>query len=166
MHLTAALFSLAAVASSAAVAPRAAYGYWDFKGSVSFPASGYTSYSVEATYHNDELADPIDVTCKYLYSPPTQTTEASCSDPSFSYDFGDVRKLDLAIRLEHWTNVADFFDVGMADTVANVTLQQTVGLWGENVTVFGVKEFDWDFSSGSGRSGTAEGKIEVTAAIA
>ncbi|KAJ4350102.1 uncharacterized protein N0V89_008723 [Didymosphaeria variabile] len=145
MHLTAALLSLSAVASSAAVTPRAEYGYWDFKGSVSFPASGYTSYSVEATYHNSELADPIDVTCNYLYSPPTQTTEASCSDPSFSYDFGDVR---------------------MADTVANVTLQQTVGLWGENVTVIGVKEFDWDFSSGSGRSGTAEGKIEVTTAVA
>lgn len=54
----------------------------------------------------------------------------------------------------------------MANTISNVTLKQTVGLWGEMVTVFGTKEFDWDFSSGSGRSGTAEGKIEVTSAIA
>ncbi|KAJ4305539.1 hypothetical protein N0V90_001070 [Kalmusia sp. IMI 367209] len=145
MHLSATILSLVAAASAAAVTPRADYGSWDFKGSVSFPASGYTSYSVEATYHNSELADDIEVTCKYLYSPPTQTTEASCTDPSFSYDFGGVR---------------------MANTISNVTLKQTVGLWGEQVTVIGVKEFDWDFSQGSGRSGTAEGPIEVTAAIA
>lgn len=86
------ILALAASASSAAVAPRADYGYWDFSGSVSFPASGYTSYRVDATYHNTELADAIPVTCTYLYSPPTQTEEASCSDPSFSYDFGGVRK--------------------------------------------------------------------------
>lgn len=54
----------------------------------------------------------------------------------------------------------------MAATTQNVTLTQTVGLWGEDVTVSGTQEFHWDFSQGSGRSGTAEGKIDVQTAIA
>ena len=54
----------------------------------------------------------------------------------------------------------------MADTISNVTLRQTVGLWGEQVTVSGTQEFDWDFSGGSGRSGDAAGKIQVDSAVA
>lgn len=87
------VLSLAAMASAAAVAPRADYGYWDFSGSVSFPASGYTSMKVDATYHNTELADPIDVSCSYLYTPGNPPKEeASCTDPSFSYDLHGIRK--------------------------------------------------------------------------
>src|SRR5262245_15963465 len=88
---------IAATASAAAIAPRADFGHWDFRGSVSFPASGYTSYSVDATYHNTELADSIDVTCTYLYDPSKKIETASCTDPSFSYDFGGVRKSSFSL---------------------------------------------------------------------
>ncbi|PSN67258.1 hypothetical protein BS50DRAFT_621309 [Corynespora cassiicola Philippines] len=140
------VLSFAAMASAAAVSHRAEYGYWDFTGNVNFPANGMTSYNVAATYHNAELAEPIKVTCTYRYIPGAEPTEeASCTDNSFSYDFGGV---------------------GMADTISNVTLRQTVGLWGEQVTVSGTQEFDWDFSGGSGRSGDAAGKIQVDSAVA
>ncbi|TDZ16948.1 hypothetical protein Cob_v010148 [Colletotrichum orbiculare MAFF 240422] len=138
--IAAAILAIAATASASAVQRRTDYGYWDFTGSCSFPASGYKSYRVAATYHNAEIADPIEVTCSYLYSPPDKSVAASCSDPSFSYDFGHV---------------------GMATPVTNVTLKQTVGLWGSQVTVTGVKELEFDFSGGSGRSGTASGVVEA-----
>ncbi|KAK1656510.1 hypothetical protein BDP55DRAFT_688842 [Colletotrichum godetiae] len=145
MYFTAAaIFALAATASSAAVR-RADYGSWDFSGFVSFPASGYLSYGVDATYTNSKLAAPIEVTCSYLYNPQTKTETASCSDPSFTYDFGGVR---------------------MANTISTVTLTQTVDLDGNTVTVTGAQEFDWDFSSGSGRSGTAKGSIAAQTATA
>ncbi|KAF9877926.1 hypothetical protein CkaCkLH20_04502 [Colletotrichum karsti] len=134
------VLTLAATASAAAVSSRADYGYWDFAGSATYPVSGYTSYHVDATYHNSELEAPIEVTCSYLYNPRDKTETASCSDPSFTYDFGGVRQ---------------------ANTVANVTLTQTVGLWGSNVTVRGTKEFDFDFSGGAGFTGNAEGTIEA-----
>lgn len=56
--------------------------------------------------------------------------------------------------------------IGMAATTQNVTLSQTVDLNGEKVTVYGTKEFKWDFSSGSGRSGSVKGNIPVDSAIA
>ncbi|GKT51529.1 uncharacterized protein ColSpa_11710 [Colletotrichum spaethianum] len=146
-----------AATASAAVATRDGpdYGSWDFSGSATFPVSGYTSYHVDATYHNSELAAPIEVTCSYLYNPRDKTETASCSDPSFSYDFGDVRSKANILRA-----------VGQANTVATVTLKQTVGLWGSNVTVTGAKEFDFDFSGGAGFTGTAAGTIEAQTATA
>ncbi|KAF4781476.1 hypothetical protein HER10_EVM0012346 [Colletotrichum scovillei] len=140
----ASILAFAALASTAAVR-RADYGFWDFSGSVSFPASGYLSYGVDATYTNSQLAAPIEVTCSYLYNPQTKTETASCSDPSFTYDFGGVR---------------------MANTISTVTLTQTVELDGSPVTVTGAQEFDWDFSSGSGRSGIAKGPIAAQTATA
>ncbi|KAF4831324.1 hypothetical protein CGCTS75_v005328 [Colletotrichum tropicale] len=134
-----------AATSTAAVLPRADYGYWDFTGSASYPVSGYNSYRVDATYHNSELEAPIEVSCSYLYNPQTKTETASCSDPSFTYDFGGVRQ---------------------ANTVATVTLTQTVELWGSNVTVKGAKEFDFDFSGGAGFTGTASGEIDAQTATA
>lgn len=94
---TLAVLYLSGVASAAAIAPRADFGYWDFEGSASFPVSGYTSYRVAATYHNSELSDAIDITCTYLYNPTTKTETASCTDPSFSYDFGGVRKSSICL---------------------------------------------------------------------
>ncbi|KAK1710802.1 uncharacterized protein CLUP02_16246 [Colletotrichum lupini] len=140
----ASILALAALASTAAVR-RADYGSWDFSGFVSFPASGYLSYGVDATYTNSQLAAPIEVTCSYLYNPQTKTETASCSDPSFTYDFGGVR---------------------MANTISTVILTQTVELDGSPVTVTGAQEFDWDFSSGSGRSGSAKGPIAAQTATA
>ncbi|GJC78729.1 hypothetical protein ColLi_01567 [Colletotrichum liriopes] len=88
------VFALAVTASAAAVATRdgADYGFWDFSGSATFPVSGYTSSHVDATYHNSELTAPIELTCSYLYNPRGKTETASCSDQSFSYDFGGIRK--------------------------------------------------------------------------
>ena len=89
MHFSAAsLVALVATASAVAIKPRADYGYWDFSGSVSYPSSGYTSYKVDATYHNSDNSSTVDVTCSYLYSPATQSATASCSDASFTYDLG------------------------------------------------------------------------------
>ncbi|KAK2769754.1 hypothetical protein CKAH01_15036 [Colletotrichum kahawae] len=134
-----------AATSPAAVLPRADYGYWDFTGSASYPVSGYTSYRVDTTCHNSELEAPIEVTCSYLYNPQTKNATASCSDPSFTYDFGGVRKCQ-------------------ANTVATVTLTQTVELGGSDVTVKGAKEFDFDFSGGAGFTGTASGEIDAQTA--
>ncbi|KAI3533736.1 hypothetical protein CABS03_11805 [Colletotrichum abscissum] len=142
----ASILALATLASTAAVR-RADYGSWDFSGFVSFPASGYLSYGVDATYTNSQLAAPIEVTCSYLYNPQTKTEIASCSDPSFTYDFGGVF-------------------LGMANTISTVTLTQTVELDGSPVTVTGAQEFDWDFSGGSGRSGSAKGPIAAQTATA
>ncbi|KAK1448696.1 hypothetical protein CMEL01_08011 [Colletotrichum melonis] len=140
----ASILAFAATATAAAVR-RADYGSWDFSGFVSFPASGYLSYGVDATYTNSQLAAPIEVTCSYLYNPQTKTETASCSDPSFTYDFGGVR---------------------MANTVSTVTLTQIIEIDGSAVTVTGAQEFDWDFSSGSGRSGSAKGLIVAQTATA
>lgn len=54
--------------------------------------------------------------------------------------------------------------LGMANTISTVTLTQTVELDGNPVTVTGAQEFDWDFSSGSGRSGSAKGPIAAQTA--
>ncbi|KAK7448569.1 hypothetical protein Landi51_06245 [Colletotrichum acutatum] len=150
----ASILALAATASTAAVR-RADYGSWDFSGFVSFPASGYLSYGVDATYTNNQLAAPIEVTCSYLYNPQTKTETASCSDPSFTYDFGGVRK-----------SRPEVIFISMANTISTVTLTQTVELDGSPVTVTGAQEFDWDFSSGSGRSGSAKGPIAAQTATA
>ncbi|KZL81498.1 hypothetical protein CI238_10128 [Colletotrichum incanum] len=143
--LVRAVIASAAAAAGAATHDGADYGSWDFSGSATFPVSGYTSYHVDATYYNIELAAPVEVTCSYLYNPRDKTETASCSDPSFSYDFGGIRQ---------------------ANTVATVTLKQTVELWGSNVTVTGTKEFDFDFSGGAGFTGTAAGTIEAQIATA
>ncbi|GJC94583.1 hypothetical protein CH63R_05207 [Colletotrichum higginsianum IMI 349063] len=123
------------------------YGSWDFSGSAMFPVSGYTSYRVDATYRNAELAAPVAVACSYLYNPRDRAETASCSDPSFSYDFGGVRQ-------------------AQANTVATVTLRQTVALSGANVTVTGARHFSFDFSGGAGFTGTAAGVIDAKTATA
>lgn len=89
----ASLLTLAATASAAAIAPRADYGYWDFKASLQFPANGYRSTDVTATYHSAEIAEPIEVTCTYRYTPGADPAEtSSCSDPSFTYEIGNTGK--------------------------------------------------------------------------
>nr|XP_036581782.1 uncharacterized protein CTRU02_08354 [Colletotrichum truncatum]KAF6790225.1 hypothetical protein CTRU02_08354 [Colletotrichum truncatum] len=132
--------ALVASPSTATVISRSDYGYWDFSGSATFPVSGYTSYSVDVIYHNSQLDAPIEVTCSYLYNPRDKTETASCSDSSFTYDFGNVRQ---------------------ANTIANVTLSQTVELLGSSVTIRGTKEFDFDFSGGAGFTGKAAGIIKA-----
>ncbi|KAH7139410.1 hypothetical protein B0J11DRAFT_516737 [Dendryphion nanum] len=141
------IVSLAALSSAAAVVPRADYGYWDFSSSVTYPVSNYKSWHVSAVYYNTELAAPINVTCSHreLLTEEGRKTEDSCSDPSFTYDFGGV---------------------GQARTTTNVTLRQTVDLWGEKVTISGTEEFFWDFSGGAGFTGRTQGKIDVDSAIA
>ncbi|KAK1462977.1 hypothetical protein CCUS01_08569 [Colletotrichum cuscutae] len=164
----ASILALATLASTAAVR-RADYGSWDFSGFVSFPASGYLSYGVDATYTNSQLAAPIEVTCSYLYNPQTKTETASCSDPSFTYDFGGVRKSQPQTTLlvdggKNFLLTSVF--LGMANTISTVTLTQTVELDGSPVTVTGAQEFDWDFSGGSGRSGSAKEPIAAQTATA
>ncbi|KAF2019525.1 hypothetical protein BU24DRAFT_121501 [Aaosphaeria arxii CBS 175.79] len=145
MHSILPFLAVLSVVSGAAMKTRADMGYWDYKASVSFPASAYTTYTVDATYHNSELEEPVEIHCTYTYDPKDQTETAECSEPSFSYDFGGV---------------------SMSHTTTNNSLKQTVPLNGEQVTVFGTSELKWDFSGGSGRSGHTEGKIDVTSAIA
>lgn len=87
------IFALATSASALAVAPRSDYGSWDFTGGVSFPANGMTTMNIDATFNNADLAAPIEVSCTYLYTPGAEPKEeASCTDPSFSYDFHGIRK--------------------------------------------------------------------------
>ena len=182
----------------------AEYGYWNFTAYVSFPASGYTSWGINAVYYNSELSEPIAVNCSYLYTPPTHNATESCTSEGFSYDLGGIRKLlllllylfllgllgcgELKERREGGgeeekgrigESIGDKREerreirgqmligkIGMANTISNVTLKQTVPLWGEQVTIMGSKAFKWDFSGGSGRYGDVNGTIEVTEAIA
>ena len=51
-------------------------------------------------------------------------------------------------------------------TAQNIALEQTIGLWGKNVTATGTKEFHWDFSQGFGSSGTVKGNIPVDSTVA
>ncbi|KAF1963695.1 hypothetical protein CC80DRAFT_487030 [Byssothecium circinans] len=146
------ILAFATATSAAAISRRAGFGSWDFQAQVNYPVSGYSTSTIEATYHNSDLPSDIAVSCEWRYIPKNpahginETTETTtCTDPSFTFDFGDVR---------------------MADTTSNVTLQQIVQLHGETVTVRGSKEFKWDFSFGSGRSGKVAGVIEVTTGIA
>jgi hypothetical protein len=85
-----ALFSLAAVASSVVVPPRADYGFWDFNGVVTYPVSGYNSIIIDASYHNTELANPVNVHCEWHYHQRDQSESAFCTDPSFTYDVSSI----------------------------------------------------------------------------
>lgn len=109
-----------------------------------------------------------------------RTETASCSDPSFSYDFGGVREFSSFPVIEgsrkeicrktkpHHQRLTVLGSAGQAqaNTVATVTLRQTVALSGANVTVTGARQFSFDFSGGTGFTGTAAGVIDAKTATA
>jgi hypothetical protein len=56
---------------------------------------------------------------------------------------------------------------GPGTSTGTISLSQTVGLWGSNVTLSGSKEIKFDFSGGAGFSGESGNEtIDVKTAVA
>ncbi|KAF2177316.1 hypothetical protein K469DRAFT_755201 [Zopfia rhizophila CBS 207.26] len=126
-------------ASSAAVVPRADYGFWDVNVTRNSAANGWSSREISAKYFNSELSEPIPVHCNYSYWLGQDPVEqASCDDPSFSYDLQQY----------------------------SISLKQTVNLWNTDVTVMGNSSLEFNCNSATGRYCTSSAQVDVTTAIA
>ncbi|KAF2180492.1 hypothetical protein K469DRAFT_753201 [Zopfia rhizophila CBS 207.26] len=132
-------FAAFAAAATAAVVPRADYGYWEVTASRNSAANGWQSKDVKAEYFNSELNETIPVHCTYSdWAGQDPKVQESCTDPSFKYDLG-------------------------SDTI---TLTQTVELWGEKVTVSGSSPITLKCSAVTGRFCEGSTRVDVSTAIA
>ncbi|KAF2636893.1 hypothetical protein P280DRAFT_143807 [Massarina eburnea CBS 473.64] len=152
--------ALAALTSAAAV-KRADYGSWAVTYASSSYANGYSSRDVTAVYKNSDLNDTITATCNYSYNPATNpTTVSSCDPKGFQYSLGEDGDNDASTFIP-WREQS-----GMkANRKIAISLQQTVPLWGEQVTVYGEAKLDATCPD-AGKVCGATLEVPVTKAIA